>query len=164
MLREAPRAAAHKAQLGDDEFRLSYLVRLPLEASTSLLNLAALEHPFDYKIEVLTEGGPRTETVDLVETFNFLYGLYVQRFETWTNPQDGRRYRVVKGRTRDAARVFVLWRDVKDLSPEIERRFVEAKLQTDDAWDEVLINGDSAIPAARSLDGLFKRLMEEPDQ
>jgi len=58
----------------------------------------------------------------------------------------------------------VLWRDVKDLSPEIERRFVEAKLQTDDAWDEVLINGDSAIPAARSLDGLFKRLMEEPDQ
>lgn len=67
-------------------------------------------------------------------------------------------------RKRDSARVLVLWRDMKGLNPAVERRFAEAKLKADGAWDEVLINGDSAIPAARSLDGLFKRLMEEPDQ
>lgn len=86
--REGPRAAAYKAKIGQDAYRLSYLVGLPLEASASMLNFAALEHPFRYTIDVLTEDGPRVETVDLVETFNFLYGLHVERMETWVNDKD----------------------------------------------------------------------------
>ena len=83
--REGPRASAYKTKLGEDAYRLSYLVRLPLEASPGMLNLSALEHPFRYTVEVLTEDGPRVETVDLVETFNFLYALHVERMETWRN-------------------------------------------------------------------------------
>ena len=73
--REAPRARAFKEKLGrnGDPYRLTYLARLPLEANASMLNLAKLEHPFAYTIEVLGENGPHTETVDLVETFNFLH-------------------------------------------------------------------------------------------
>jgi adenine-specific DNA-methyltransferase len=158
--REEPRAKAHRDRLGDHAYRLSYLVRLPLEASASLLNLAALEHPFEYTIEVLTEDGPKVETVDLVETFNLLNGLHVERLETWVNDKDARQYRAVKGRNRDGQRVLVLWRDMKGLDPATERRFLEGKLKSEGPFDEVLINGDTATPGIKSLDGLFKRLLE----
>jgi len=192
--REALKASAHKERLGEDAYRLSYLVRLPLEASATMLNLAAMEHPFRYTLEVLMEDGPRVETVDLVETFNFLHGLHVERLETWAPPpvpsplqgegiggfaairgwrsrrliapgrgggQGSRTYRVVKGRNRDGQRVLVLWRDMEDLDPVVERHFLEAKLKAEAPFDEMLINGDTATPGIRSLDGLFKRLLEE---
>jgi adenine-specific DNA-methyltransferase len=159
--REEPRAKAHKERLGEEAYRLQYLVRLPLEASASMLNLMALERPFEYKIEVLTEHGPRMETVDLVETFNFLYGLHVERLETWVNVKDKRTYRAVKGRNRDGGRLLVLWRNMENLDPVVERHFLEAKLKAEGPFDEVLINGDTATPGVASLDGLFKRLLED---
>lgn len=162
--REEPRARAHKEKLGGDVYRLSYLVRLPLEASASMLNLSALEHPFDYKIEVLTEDGPRVETVDLIETFNLLYGLHVERRETWVNGEDKRVYRVVKGLDRDGRRVLVLWRDLEGLDPAVERHFLEGRLKADGPFDEVFINGDTATLGVKSLDGLFKRLLEEGER
>jgi len=159
--RQATRANAQKMTVGNDVHRLSYLLRLPLEASATMLDLAALEHPFDYAIEVLTEDGPRVQSVDLAETFNWLYGLHAQRVETWRNPEDQRKYRVIKARNREDHRVLVLWRDMNNLDPVVERQFLEAKLNEEAPFDEVLINGDTATPGLRSLDVLFKRLMEE---
>lgn len=159
--REEPRATAHKHRLGEGGYRLQYLVRLPLEASRSMLNLAALDHPFRYTLEVLTEDGPRVGTVDLVETFSFLYGLHVERVETWVNDKDRRICRVTKGKNKDGGRVLVVWRDMEDLDPVIERRFLEGRLKAEGPFDEVLINGDTATPGVKSLDGLFKRLIEE---
>lgn len=115
-------------------------------------------------IEVLTEEGPRVETVDLVETFNFLYGLHVEGLETWVNEKDGRSYRAVKGKDRGGKRVLVLWRDMEGLDPVVERDFLEAKLKGEGHFDEMLINGDTATPGIKSLDGLFKRLLEEGER
>jgi adenine-specific DNA-methyltransferase len=162
--REAPRARAHKATLGEVSYRLSYLARLPLESSSSMLDLAALEHPFSYTIEVLTENGPQTQTVDLVETFNLLYGLHVERLENWINNHDQRRYRVVKGKNRAGRRVLVLWRDMAGLDPAVERRFLEDQLTREDPFDEKLVNGDSATLGFSSLDGLFKGLLDEAER
>ena len=161
---EEPRAKAHKKLLGENTYRLNYLVRLPLEGNASMLNVEALEHPFDYKIEVLTDQGPKVETVDLVETFNYLYGLHVQRLETWINNKDNRAYRAVKGKKGNGERILILWRDMAGLDPVVERQFLEGKLKDEGPFDEVLINGDSATPVVKSLDGLFKRLMEEKER
>ena len=162
--REGEKAKAYKENLGADGYRLSYLVRLPLEASASMLNISALDHPFDYHIEVLTEQGPKTETVDLVETFNFLYGLHVLRLEKWENKKDNRFYRVVKAKDRKERKVLVLWRDMKDLDPKTERQFLETRFKEEGFFDEILINGDSAVPGVKSLDGIFKRLIEEGER
>jgi adenine-specific DNA-methyltransferase len=162
--REAPRAKAFKERVGPDAYRLRYLAQLPLEVSASLLDIAALEHPFEYTIEVLTEDGPKTQSVDLVETFNFLYGLHVERLETWTNPADDRRYRAVRARRRDERKVLVLWRDMGGLDPAAERVFLEAKVKETGPFEEVLINGDCATPGVHSLDPEFKRLLEEGER
>jgi adenine-specific DNA-methyltransferase len=154
---EAPRAEGFRQVLGEDQYRLHYLARLPLEASDSLLDVARLAHPFSYRLQVLSDEGPRQSPVDLVETFNLLYGLRVQRIEAWRNDADGRAYRAVRATKRDGQRVLVLWRDMEGLDPAVERTFLEGRIQ---GYDEVLINGDAAVPGVQSLDPLFKRLME----
>jgi len=169
VMRLAEREQAYRQAVGDEEYRIRYLVKLPLEASDSMLNLAKLEHPFDYTLEILTDHGPRTETVDLVETFNWLYGLRVHRLLTWVNPADtagkedgGRTYRAVVATDREVKkRILVVWRDMAGLDPAIERPFLEAKAREFGPFEEQWINGDSAAKGFSSLDGLFKRLMEE---
>lgn len=157
----SPREAAHAERLGLDRYRLNYLVRLPLEADASLLDLGQLEHPFHYRLEVLNEEEPREQTVDLVETFNPVYGLHVRNIEALVNAEDGR-YCVVRG-DRGNARVLVVWRDITDLDPALERHFLES-LAGAEVFDEKLINGDSAAPGFRSLDLLFKRLIDTEEQ
>jgi adenine-specific DNA-methyltransferase len=168
----ADREKAYKNAVGDDDYRIRYLVTLPLEASDSMLNLAKLEHPFDYGLEVLTDYGPKIETVDLVETFNWLYGLRVHRLLTWVNKKDkagkekdGRLYRVVFGSDREGKkRVLVVWRDMTSLDATVERSFLEAQAKEVGSFDEQWINGDTAAKNFASLDGLFRRLMEEGER
>ena len=161
MARIKPKEKAYKAAKGENEYGIRYLAKLPLEASDTMLNLARLEHPFNYTLEVLTDDGPRAQAVDLVETFNFLYGLFVRRLVTLKNEKDGRHYRIVKATDREGRkRILVVWRDMADLDPKIERKFLEGMLKEEDAFDEKLINGDTATPGFQSLDSLFKRLME----
>ncbi|MGH7381115.1 MAG: site-specific DNA-methyltransferase [Candidatus Methylomirabilales bacterium] len=171
--RLAEREKAYREAVGDEEYRIRYLVKLPLEASDSMLNLAKLEHPFDYTLEVLTDHGPKTETVDLVETFNWLHGLRVHRLLTWVNEKDkgggkektGRAYRaVVAGDREGKKRVLVVWRDMTDLDPQVERPFLEAKAAELGPFEEQWINGDTAAKGFASLDGPFKRLMEEGER
>lgn len=169
------REKAFKDITGEDEYRLRYLVKLPLEASETMLNLKSLEHPFSYTLEVLTEDGPKRKPVDLIETFNYLYGLRVRRLETWKNDQDKikiagnskkqpREYRIIKATDREQKRhVLVVWRDTTALNPQTERDFLEAKVkemaQASEVFDEQLINADTVAERFTSLDLLFKRLM-----
>jgi adenine-specific DNA-methyltransferase len=157
-------AKAHKKLLGEDVYRLHYLARLSLESNATMLNVEALEHPFEYNLEVLTDSGPQIEVVDLVETFNLLYGLHVSRLETWVNGKDGRAYKVVKGKSANGESALIVWRDMKDLDPVVEREFLEPKLKSEGPFNEVLVNGDSATPGVKSLDGIFKRLLEAEER
>ena len=160
LTQEAPRANAHKEAVGGDTYRLHYLARLPLEESASLLDTEKLEHPFDYTLEILTDDGPKPSRVDLVETFNALCGLHVERVRVWRNEADGREYRAISA-GKDGRRVLVLWRDMQGLDPAVERAFLESKTG---GYDQVLINGDCAVPGVRSLDPIFKRLMESGER
>lgn len=162
--REEPRANAFRATVGADVYRIRYMAGLSMDASASMLQLEGVDHPFGYTIETLGEDGPRVEPVDLIETFNLVYGLRVERRERWTNPADGRLYRTVQGRGHDDRRVLVLWRDVDGLDTATERAWLEKRVAETGPWDEVLCNGDSGTPGVRSLDPEFKRLVTEPEE
>lgn len=165
--RIAAKENAVKKLVGDEEYRIRYMVKLPLDASDSMLNLAKLEHPFDYTLEVLTDFGSKTQIVDLVETFNCLYGLRVKRFLTWVNAKDkagkdkaGRLYQAVSGTDREGKkRVLVVWRDMTGLDPVKDREFLEARSKEAGPFEEKWVNGDTAARDFASLDALFKRLM-----
>ena len=67
-----------------EDYLLNYM--LDVEAKGSLINVDAFTQPFDYQMHITTDsaGETRKQTVDLVETFNYLLGLRVhtQRQDT----------------------------------------------------------------------------------
>ncbi len=163
--RAAAFAGAYRALAGEEAYCLRYWLELPLRQAETCLRTLDLAHPFAYSLEILTDAGPQRKPVDLVETFNYLYGLRVRRCETWRHAEGGgREYRAVHASDREGKRrILVLWRDMEGLSPERERAFLEGRIAAMQAqgetWDEILINGDSPTPGVASLDPLFKRLM-----
>ncbi|RLB05582.1 MAG: site-specific DNA-methyltransferase, partial [Deltaproteobacteria bacterium] len=168
--RAAEHEEAYKALAGEEAYRLRYWIELPLSEAETCLCTFNLAHPFAYSLEILTDDGPVKKPVDVVETFNYLYGLRVKRYETWCNPEDGdREYRVVKAIDREGRRrILVLWRDMDGVDVETERAFLETKIaemeESDEIWDEILINGDSPTSGVASLDPLFKRLMMQGEE
>lgn len=54
---------------------------------------------------------------------------------------------------------------MEGLDAEVERRFLEPRIRgADPAYDDIRINGDSAIPDVHSPDPVFKRLIEEEEK
>jgi len=155
------KASAFHSALGAENYRLNYIARLPMEASASMLQTERLDHPFHYALEILTDDGAEARKVDLVETFNWLLGVDVQRVRHWQHEK--RDYLAIMGSDRANKNLLVVWRDTADLNPKTERVFLEkqvAALTKDAPFDRMLINGDSATPGFETLDTLFKQLME----
>lgn len=72
-----------------------------------------------------------------------------------------RRYLVYRGSTPERGEVVAIWRDTGgwgEADFERDRAFVEENGLAGGA-DEVFVNGDSFIPEARPLDGVFKERM-----
>lgn len=141
------------------DYMLRYMLQWETKGSATLLNVAALDRPFDYRLR-LNGGGEDAEVpIDLPETFNYLFGLAVNSRRIYDD--DGRRYLVYSGNTRDGRNAVVIWRNADGWTledRERDRDFVEARGMTAGA-DEIYVNGDSMVKDARSLDALFKRRM-----
>lgn len=129
-----------------EDYLLNYMLEFETQGSQSLLNLDNLSAPFDYKMKIAVNGvGETQETpVDLVETFNYLIGLYVEKMQQI----DG--FRVVRGTTRTGERCLILWRTTKDLKQELADKrlndFLEKQNFDFSEIDTLYINGDAAIP------------------
>ena len=145
-----------------DDYVLKYMLSWETKNSPTFLNVAQLEDPFDYKLLVAENGVNVEKPVDLAETFNYLLGLHVATRRVYDD--EGHKYLVYKGTTRDDRSVAVIWRATKgwtEAEYERDRAFVAAEKMTDGA-DDIYVNSDSAIPGARSLDPVFKARMFAP--
>jgi len=139
-----------------DDYVLSYMLDFETRQSETLLNVAKLDTPFDYKLK--RHGRDKALPVDLPETFNYLIGLHVDTRRVLENK--GNRYLVYRGKAEDRQAV-VIWRTTSGWGQkefEQDRDFVLKEKLTDSAED-VFVNTDSFIPGARSLDPVFKHRM-----
>ena len=144
---------------GVEDYMLRYMLRWETRGSATLLNVAGLERPFDYKLRVNGNADGEDVAVDLPETFNYLLGLTVRTRQVYDD--DGRRYLVYTGRTRDKREAVVIWRNTEGWTPEDRERdrdFVKANDMTAGA-DDIWMNGDTMVKDARPLDKLFKQRM-----
>ncbi len=142
-----------------EEYMLRYMLQWETKGSATLLNVAALERPFDYKLRLNGNGDGRNELVDLPETFNYLLGLAVSARRIYDD--EGRRYLTYAGTTRDGRKTVVIWRNTDGWTlddRERDRDFVEKNEMTSGA-DDVWMNGDAMVKNARPLDPLFKQRM-----
>jgi len=121
------------------------------------LVLEKFQTPFDYKIKIIKPGEKEEiVNVDLVETFNYLLGLWVEKLRVFT---DGERiYRVVFGKKNNDT-VVVIWRNTKDLNLEQDKKFIEETILISNKPNTIYINGDSYVKDAQPIEPEFKRLM-----
>ena len=141
-----------------EEPLLSYLLGSETRESQTFLDVAKLQNPFSYQLNIVKDMQRQTQNVDLPETFNYLLGLSVQTRQCL---QDGdRRYLVYNGMVKQKS-VVIIWRETAGWQQEDWERdynFIEEQELTKEA-DEVYVNTDSIVPEAEPLDPLFKRLM-----
>ena len=123
------------------------------------LSELGLDSPFSYGLELAGDGDgnggkTRTEAADLPETFAYLAGL---RVRTRRVVMDGaRRYLVQRGLC-EGRETAVIWRDVagwKQAAYDKEADFIEKSGMTAGA-DWILMNGNSSLPRAESLNPKF---------
>jgi len=142
-----------------DEFG-DYLLKNMLEFETrgspTRLNVEQFQTPFDYKIWVTTAGEKRLATVDLVETFNYLLGITVEKFRRFKNQE--REYRCVFGKLNQE-NIAIIWRNTKDIDVKKDKEFIENTILAGTKPERIFINGDSLVEKAEPIEPEFKRLM-----
>jgi len=140
----------------NEEYLLQYM--LEIESREQLFNLEMFRKPFDYQLKITENNELKPTRVDLVETFNYLIGLYVSKVQRVKD------IKVVEGVTRTGIKTLVIWRDMETTTNEevekLIRRFYDS--QRTKEFQQIYINGDHHLENIR-LDGDdFKiKLIEE---
>lgn len=139
-----------------EEYILNYM--LDVETQDHLFNVQLFRNPFNYQLKV-TENNELVPTkVDLVETFNYLIGLYVERIQRVGD------IKFVEGKTREGIKTLVIWRNLETTSnEETAQRFrkIYDSVRSSE-FDQIYINGDHHFDNMRTGEDTFKvKLIEE---
>jgi adenine-specific DNA-methyltransferase len=169
-----------------EQYMLHYLLPDETKGSPSLLNIDLLEHPFAYALNITRRQESKVTVIDLVETFNYLIGLKVERsfarqgfdaeFTTGeygavtAKLKDGSTYRfkMVEGTTLNGDRVLVIWRDltgdkIKD-NAVLDAFFQRKKISTTDfEYRKIYVNGDNNLPNLRADEESWKVVLIEEE-
>lgn len=132
------------SQAVKDSYLLNYM--LANESKGSLLSIENFQKPFSYRLNIATDsaGAYQEQTIDLVETFNYLIGLTVKHIDS----QIERGFVTVTGVLPTGETALILWRDCELLSYEALNKLCDklAINPADSEFDIVYINGDHNIP------------------
>lgn len=141
-----------------DSFLLGYM--LDMETKDSLFNLKWFENPFNMKLLITRNNETIEEKVDLVETFNYLIGLYVDQI---AYPKDG--ICTVMGRTRKGRKILVIWRDCTKVSNDALNDFFRRSEYSvrDNEFDYIYVNGDNNLENMRSEEDTWKVVLIEQE-
>jgi len=154
-------SGASKTLYDFDDYVLQYMLKWETKESATLLNVEQLAGPLAYRLRVTEGQEMREKVVDVPETFAYLLGLHVKTRRVLRDKD--RRYVIYRGGI-DHREVMVIWRDSAGWGKaeyERDKKFAAEQKLTEGA-DEVFVNGDSLIPEAKSLDGVFKARMFAP--
>lgn len=143
---------------GLQDYFLKYMLTYESEGSTCRFSFEKFKKPFEYKMQILGAMGKKEQTIDLVETFNYLLGLKVSKLELYTNGQT--QYRVVRG-SQNKSQIIVVWRDYQGINLKADADFINKTIVANNKYDYIFVNGDSFVKDAIAIETEFKDLMEE---
>ena len=96
-----------------DQYIPKYFLEFETKGSQTLVNTSAMQDPWDYNLKVWDGFTYDTvQAVDLVETFNYLIGLHMQK--CITKEINGKKYQFIIGHNNNNKKIAVVWRSVKD--------------------------------------------------
>ena len=125
---------------------------MDMQSQQNWMHTDWMANPFDVKMQI-TRGNEKTEqTIDVVETFNYLIGLNVEKLQ-W--PEAG--MQVVIGVTRKGKRTMVIWRNTTQITDEQVKKY----LDTVDCkpLKQIYLNGETTLGII--LDGKLRQTETE---
>jgi adenine-specific DNA-methyltransferase len=174
-----------------EQYLLKYVLDIESRGSQSLLNVAAFTDPTAYKLKVKRPGTDesREVNVDLLETFNWLIGLTVQRImapqtfsAAFKRDREGRLqlkgklkkdtegpfwFRTITGTSPDGRNTLVIWRKLTGKTEEdnlvLETWFQEqGYASSGSGLDLIYVNGDNSLENLKTPQDTWRlRLIEE---
>lgn len=147
-----------------EDYMLNYMLDFETQGvSATLLKEKAFEMPFDYQLHIQRgHGSPQPQNVDMVETFHYLIGLWVQTLRRYEH--QNRKYVVSKGQIRNedaTEEVCIIWRNTQDLDLDAETQWVQETIIKDQTFDRIYINGVSKVKNAEPIELTFREKMFE---
>jgi adenine-specific DNA-methyltransferase len=129
-----------------DDYLLHYM--LDVESRGSLLSVDMFKKPFDVSLKVAVDsaGASEVRKIDMVETFNYLIGLTVNKMHLATDAG----YARIEGTLPSGETALILWRDCERIDyEELMRLAPEFGLDgKDKTYDVIYVNGDHNIPSS----------------
>jgi len=169
-----------------DEYLVKYM--LNLNAAADVLNLKAFAEPFSYKLKVTEKNETKEVNVDLMETFNYLIGLTVEKLyarNTFTASPDPQgeyegavkltpdkngnyTFRQIEGKLPDGKRCLILWRSVTENLAEsnaaLDAYFQRYRINpADREYDLIYVNGDNNLENLKTDAETWKVRLIEPE-
>ncbi|WP_392401161.1 DNA methyltransferase [Bacillus cereus] len=148
----------HMSANAKEEYMLSYMLENEAQGSTSLLNIDAFNNPFDYKMKISNGTETKIQPVDLVETFNYLLGLYVESYDFVKGCQ------FIKGHLNNDENILIVWRNVNEVSNDVLNEILEKWdiNSRDNEFSRIYVNGDNHIENLKIDESTWKvTLIEE---
>ncbi|MFX1489293.1 MAG: site-specific DNA-methyltransferase, partial [Promethearchaeota archaeon] len=112
-------------------------------------------NPFQFEIKTLEKGHSKTINVDLIETFNYILGLFVEKVNI--HEKSGRTYVFITGKT-NKQQIIVVWRSVIEIDYEQDKKFINEYL-SEKNYSFVYVNGKCLVKNSRSIEMEMKKLM-----
>ncbi len=143
-----------------DQYIPKYFLEFETKSSQTLVNTAAMQDPWDYKLKVW-DGFTydKEQAVDLVETFNYLIGLHMQKLIT--KEINGHKYQFVYGHNNAKKNILAVWRSVKGweiTDYEKDALALKEELQAFD-YDLLYINDQANLEGYQPIEEVFKNKM-----
>jgi adenine-specific DNA-methyltransferase len=157
-LNEKQQKALDMSKATKEDYMLGYMLDIETRESDSLLNIDKFADPFNYTLKIRDDNELKTTKIDLIETFNYLIGLYVEQTEVI------RGFKVIRGRLRTGKKTLVIWRNTNEKSnKELDNFFTKQKYNTQDfEFDRIFVNGDNNLENLKVEEDRWKvSLIEE---
>lgn len=145
-----------QTQLQFKDYIPKYFLHFETAESKTFLNLDAFKNPFDYSLKVFDNYNYKEQTVDVVETFNYLIGLHVQGYRKTEHQK--REYLFVTGTDRQNRKTAIVWRNATELDFIKDRDFIRQSLK-ENSCDVLYINNQCAIEGSVMIEEVFKNRM-----
>lgn len=149
-----------------EDYFLTYMLDAEATSSSCLLNIDRLDRPFDYKMSITRNMESREQSIDLVETFNYLIGLTVTRSHAlkafdaqFTTDQYGAvsarltkgttyPFKAIEGTLPNGDKALVLWRQmtgdvIRDNA--VLDAYVQETFDSGRGFRKIYVNGDNNL-------------------
>lgn len=143
-----------------DQYIPKYFLQFETQGSPTLVNTDVMANPWEYNLKVWDGYTYDNEQpADLVETFNYLIGLHMQKCVT--KQINGHRYQFVAGHNNAGKQLLVVWRNTEgwklpDYEADKQALLSELKAFT---YDQLYISGQAHIEGYQPIEEIFKNKM-----